>query len=85
MKTALPRPPLGLTVQVGWDFCLKGSIRKAARSRPQALHVGWPQLGHALAPHGDHFPFPREKGSEKGSWQSVPGVAREPDFLRKSG
>ena len=32
-----------------------------------------------------HFPFPREKGSEKGSYQSVAGVARKPDFLQMSG
>ena len=32
-----------------------------------------------------HFPFPREKGSEKGSAQSVAGVGMKPDFLQKSG
>ena len=34
---------------------------------------------------GGHFPFPREKGSEKGSGQSVAGVARKPDFSERSG
>ena len=32
-----------------------------------------------------HFPFPREKGSEKGSYQTLAGVGRKPDFLQKSG
>ena len=36
-------------------------------------------------PVGGHFPFPREKGSEKGSAQSVAGVAKKPDFLQMSG
>ena len=27
------------------------------------------------------FPFPRKKGSEKGSWQTLAGVARKPDFF----
>ena len=35
--------------------------------------------------HGGHFPFPREKGSEKGSGQSVAGVAKKPDLLQMSG
>ena len=40
----------------------------------------------AALPHPrGHFPFPREKGSEKGSWQSVAGVARKPDFFLMSG
>ena len=34
---------------------------------------------------GGHFPFPREKGSEKGSGQSVAGVAKKPDLLKMSG
>ena len=42
----------------------------------------------AALPHqgvGGHFPFPCEKGSEKGSGQSVAGVARKPDLLQMSG
>ncbi len=42
----------------------------------------------AMAPcpvPGGRFPFPREKGSEKGSYQTLAGVARKPDFLQKSG
>ena len=35
--------------------------------------------------HRGHFPFPREKGSEKGSYQTLAGVGRKPDFLQKSG
>jgi len=31
------------------------------------------------------FPFPREKGSEKGSQKVWEGCAEKPDFLRKSG
>ncbi len=31
------------------------------------------------------FPFPREKGSEKGSQKVWEGRAEKPDFLRKSG
>ena len=31
-----------------------------------------------------HFPFPREKGSEKGSYETLAGVGRKPDFLQKS-
>ena len=33
---------------------------------------------------GGQFPFPREKGTEKGTGQSVAGVDRKPDFLEKS-
>jgi len=32
-----------------------------------------------------HFPFPREKGSEKGSEKSVAGVCRKPDLTQRSG
>ena len=40
----------------------------------------------AALPHPrGHFPFPREKGSEKGSGQSVAGVARKPDLCQMSG
>ena len=39
----------------------------------------------AAPPPRGHFPFPREKGSEKGTKQSVAGVARKPDFLQMSG
>ena len=35
--------------------------------------------------HMGHFPFPREKGSEKGSQKVWEGCAEKPDFLRKSG
>ena len=36
-------------------------------------------------PEGGTSLFPAKKGSEKGSAESVAGVARKPDFLQKSG
>ena len=34
---------------------------------------------------GGRFPFPREKGSEKGSGKICAGMGEKPDFLKKSG
>ena len=46
-----------------------------------ATPLGWNPLPHFWG----HFPFPREKGSEKGSCQSVAGMDRKPDLLQMSG
>ena len=54
---------------------------EAEAKRPVLACVLQPRARRVLAAGGGHFPFPREKGSEKGSWQSVAGVARKPDFF----
>ena len=56
-----------------------------AQPRLQGVSLRVPVPCCAFATHGGHFPFPREKGSEKGSGQSVAGVARKPDFSQMSG
>ena len=66
--------PLAPSGEVGWIFCLRGAEEK----RPS--HACARQDLAAPPPRG-HFPFPREKGS----YQSVAGVARKPDFLQMSG
>ena len=58
---------------------------EAEAKRPVLACELQPRARRVLAAGGGHFPFPREKGSEKGSGQSVAGVARKPDFLQKSG
>ncbi len=61
-----------------WLWILMGS-----RSVVQCSHVQaqCPLCAIAVG----QFPFPREKGTEKGTGQSVAGVDRKPDFLQKSG
>ena len=70
--------PLAPSGEVGWIFCL----READEKRPSGACA---RQDLAAPPPRGHFPFPREKGSEKGSYQSVAGVARKPDFLQMSG
>ena len=70
--------PLAPSGEVGWIFCLRGAEEK----RPSRACA---RQDLAAPPPRGHFPFPREKGSEKGSYQSVAGVARKPDFLQMSG
>ena len=71
-------PLLALSSEVGWNSCIRGpEVKRPRRARPRQ--------GLAAPPPRGHFPFPREKGSEKGSYQSVAGVARKPDFLEMSG
>ena len=45
MKTARPRPPMALRVQVGWDFFLRGADEK----RPGLDRKGFIQVGLSLA------------------------------------
>ena len=64
------------------EFLLKGADEKRPGRTCEHFMLVAPTLAMLWPPAGGHFPFPREKGSEKGSWQSVAGVAREPDFLK---
>ena len=76
MKTALPRPPLGLTMQVGWDFCLRGSIRKEAGLDPERFMWAGLCLATLSLPMGatSLFPAKREVKREVGkAWQAWPG------------
>ena len=70
--------PLAPSGEVGWIFCL----READEKRPSGACA---RQDLAAPPPRGHFPCSREKGSEKGSYQSVAGVARKPDFLQMSG
>ena len=77
MKTALPRPPLGLRAQVGWDFC----SRVADEKWPGLDRKGFMWVGLSLAalsvPTGDTslFPAKREVKREVGhAWQAWPGT-----------
>jgi hypothetical protein len=65
-----------------WVPVFKKRLRKTGRPRLQDLSSGAPRFRR---PWGGRFPFPREKGSEKGSYQTPAGVARKPDFFQKSG
>ncbi len=76
-----PRPPLALSGQVSWNFCLREADEKRPSLTCEHFIEVAPHARRALGAHWGHFPFPREKGSEKGSEQSVAGVARKPDFL----
>ena len=76
MKTAGPRPPMALRVQVGWDFLLRGADEK----RPGLDRKGFIQVGRSLAalspPTGGTslFPAKREVKREVGkAWQAWPG------------
>ena len=70
--------PLAPSGEVAWIFCLREAEEKRS-SGACALQ------DPAAPPPRGHFPFPREQGSEKGSYQSVAGVARKPDLLQMSG
>ena len=63
-------------------FLAKGGLQKTARPRRQGISLGAPPS--LRRPRG-HFPFPREKGSEKRSYQTLAGVGSKPDFCQKSG
>ena len=80
-----PRPPLALSGQVNWNFCFREACEKWPSLTCEHFIEVAPHARRALGAHWGHFPFPREKGSEKGSGQSVAGVARKPDFLQMSG
>ena len=61
MKTALPRPPLGLRAQVGWDFCLRGADEKwPGLDRKGFMWVGL-SLATLSAPTGGTSLFPAKR------------------------
>ncbi len=92
-----PSPPRraagagGRNAETPKDFYVSGPLdaipaRLFFASEPPAPRISQMNLKRSFPPAmGGHFPFPREKGSEKGSGQSVAGVARKPDFLQMSG
>ena len=62
-----PRPPLALSGQVSWNFCLREADEKRPSLTCEHFIEVAPHALRTLGAHWDHFPFPREKGSEKGS------------------
>ena len=66
-----------------------GQNHQVPKPPKQSQAAPWVTFRCVLRPpsptQGGHFPFPREKGSENGSGQSVAGVAKKPDFLQMSG
>ena len=62
-----PRPPLALSGQVSWNFCLREADEKRPSLTCEHFIEVAPHARRALGAQWGHFPFPREKGSEKGS------------------
>ena len=52
---------------------------------PPSIFIGAAACRHWCRPRAGSFPFPREKGSEKGSQETWEGCAGKPDFSQKSG
>ena len=59
--------PLALSGQVSWNFCLREADEKGPSLTCEHFIEVAPHARRALGAHWVHFPFPREKGSEKGS------------------
>ena len=70
---AVHRPRAPFSQESPWE--------RPRNSLAASAQQGWLLFGSRRG----HFPFPREKGSEKGSYQTLAGVGRKPDFLQKSG